>query len=127
MKISKDVPWRVKCKRMVEDLYSIFSFGSEDWSWTQKTLDRIKGWETKAIKSSISLQKMRHGLTITRELGEWPGKWVQMGLPFLYAVNAENVWRAMGCFCDDRSNAVVDSLKRVFKARNGGSPCKHHA
>ena len=58
---SKDVRCRVKCKRMVEHVYSVFFFffGSENWSWTKKTFNRIKGWETKAMKSSISLSKRK--------------------------------------------------------------------
>ena len=33
---SKDVPWRVKCRKMVEHVYSVFSSGSENWSRSQK-------------------------------------------------------------------------------------------
>ena len=46
---SKDVLWKIKGRRMVEQVYGVFSSGSEKWSWTQKTLKRIKGWETKAM------------------------------------------------------------------------------
>ena len=46
---SKDVPGRVTCRRMVEHVYSVFCFGIENRPWTQKTLDRIKGWETQAM------------------------------------------------------------------------------
>ena len=46
---SNDVPWRVKCRRMVEHVFCVFCFGSENLSWTQKTFDRIKEWETKAM------------------------------------------------------------------------------
>ena len=46
---SKDVPWRVKCRRMVEHVYSVFCLEVKNWSWTQKTLDRIRGSETKAM------------------------------------------------------------------------------
>ena len=73
---SKDVPWRVKCRRIVDHVYSVFCFGSENWSWSLTTLDRIKGWETKGDEFSNPLQKkkkMKHGLTITRELAELPG------------------------------------------------------
>ena len=31
---SKDVPWRIKCRRLVDHVYSVFSFGSEVWSLT---------------------------------------------------------------------------------------------
>ena len=41
---SKDVPWRIKCRRLVDHVYSVFSFGSEIWSLTIQTKDRIKRW-----------------------------------------------------------------------------------
>ena len=41
--------------------------------------------------------------------------WVKLGLPLLYEVIAESMWRSMGWVCDDRPNAVVDTLKHVFK------------
>ena len=31
---SNDVPWRIKCGRLVDHVYSVFSFGSENWSCT---------------------------------------------------------------------------------------------
>ena len=43
--------------------------------------------------------------------------WRKMGLPFLYEVIAESLWRTMGWVYDDRSNAV-DTLKLVFRWRN---------
>ena len=39
---SKDVPWRIRCRRLVDHVYSVFSFGSENWPWTIHALDRIK-------------------------------------------------------------------------------------
>ena len=51
---SKDVPRRERCRRMVEYVHSVFCFGSENGSWIQATLDRIKGWETKGDETSIS-------------------------------------------------------------------------
>ena len=47
---SKNVLSRVKCRRMVEHVCSVFCFGRENWFWNQAILDRIKGWETKATK-----------------------------------------------------------------------------
>ena len=46
---SKDVPWRMKCRR-VEQVYRVFWFDSEKWSWSRATLDRIKGLETKKLE-----------------------------------------------------------------------------
>ena len=44
---SKDVPWMIKCRTVVEEVYSMFCFGSESWSWSRATLDRMKGCWTK--------------------------------------------------------------------------------
>ena len=35
---SKDVPWKVKRQRVVDHVYAVFAFWSENWSWTQQTL-----------------------------------------------------------------------------------------
>ena len=45
----RNVPWRIKCKRMVDHVYSVFSLVSENWSWTIHTIDKIKRWETKMM------------------------------------------------------------------------------
>ena len=37
---SKYVPWRMKCQRLVDHVYAVFSFASETWSWTQQTLEK---------------------------------------------------------------------------------------
>ena len=52
---SKDVPWRVKCKRMVEQVYGVFCFESANWSWRQAILDRIKGWGNKGHEASVQI------------------------------------------------------------------------
>ena len=44
--------------------------------------------------------------------------WVHMRSPFLYEVIEESMWRAMGWVCDERTNAVIDSLKSVFRRRS---------
>ena len=62
---SKDKPWRFKCRRMVEHVYSVFSCGSDNW--TLKTSTESKGWETQAT--------MKHGLIVTREPAERPGRY----------------------------------------------------
>ena len=82
---SKDLPWRVKCQRPVDHVYAVFSSGSETWSWTQQTLAKIKGWETKAMTKLFRLKddKRRRGSNTRQEPALWPGKiWEQMGLPF---------------------------------------------
>ena len=55
---SKDVPWRVKCRRMVEQVCSVFCFGSENGCWSQAVVDRIKGRETKVVRTLLRMRKM---------------------------------------------------------------------
>ena len=44
--------------------------------------------------------------------------WIQMGLPFLFEIIVERMWRAMGWECNQRPNAVIDSMKQVFRWRS---------
>ena len=37
---SKDVPWKVKCQRLVDHVFVIFAFGNENWSWPQQTMEK---------------------------------------------------------------------------------------
>ena len=41
---SIDVPWRIQCFRIVDQVYSVFIFGSESWLWSQQALNRIEEW-----------------------------------------------------------------------------------
>ena len=118
---SKDVPSRIKCGRLVNHVYSVFSFGSEIWSLTIQTMDSTKRWETEIL---MRLFRFRRGKDET-----WVGYrtrcckaarkiWIQMGLSFLYDIIAESMWRAMGWVCAQRPNAVVASLKQVFRWRS---------
>ena len=53
-----------------------------------------------------------------------------MGLPFLYEVIAESMWRAMGWACDERSNVAINTPKKRFtdgEARDcTHTPCRAH-
>ena len=55
---NKDVPWNAKCRRMEEDVCSVFRFGSENLSSTQAILDRIEGWETRALSHLFRFKRM---------------------------------------------------------------------
>ena len=77
---SKDVLWRIICQRLVEHVHAVFSFGSETWSWTQQTLEKMKKVGNK------NNDEMTRG-----DVGGIPDKnqhimarkmWVQMKLPF---------------------------------------------
>ena len=47
-----------KCRRVVEQVFSVFRFGGGSWSWNRATLDRIKGWETNC-EVLIRIQKKK--------------------------------------------------------------------
>ena len=118
---SKDVPWRIKCRRLVDHVYSVFSFGSEAWSWTFQTMDRIKRWQTKMMMRLFRSKRGKDETWVeyhprcckaTRKI------WIQMGLPFRFETIAESMWRAMGWVCDQRPNAVTDFLKQANNWRS---------
>ena len=46
---SKNVSWKIKCQRLVDHVYAVFAVGSENWSLTIQTMEKIKGWETKTM------------------------------------------------------------------------------
>ena len=46
----KVVPWRIEMQKMVDQVYSVFCFGSENISWSTAILDRMNGWETKVMR-----------------------------------------------------------------------------
>ena len=68
---SKDVPWKVKCQRLVDHVYQVFTFGSENWSWTKQTLERIKGWEAKTMLHLFRFKKKKRGSTTIQERAVW--------------------------------------------------------
>ena len=98
------MPWRVNCRRMVEHVCSVFCIGSENWSWSQKTLDRIEGWETKAMRRSCRFKK-KEDETLTGSCqrtakGGWNDLDRDEAAPC--EVIAESMWRAMGWACDPK-------------------------
>ena len=56
---SKDVPWRIKCKRLVDHVNAVLSSGSETWSWTQQTLGKNKGWDTTKSTKLFRLKRQK--------------------------------------------------------------------
>ena len=63
---SKNIPWKIKCWRLVDHVFAVLSFGSENWTWTIKTIERIKEWETKTMLC-LPLQ-MRKRRNVCREV-----------------------------------------------------------
>ena len=90
---SKDTPWRIKCRRLVDHVYLVFSFGSETVSWTQQTLQKIIGWETKIMTKLSCLKRQKKETWVdyqTRTSIMARKSWVKMKLPFLHENIAES-------------------------------------
>ena len=118
---SKDVPWRIKCGRLVDHVYSVFSFGSELWSLSIQTMDRIKRWETKIMMRLFRFKRGKDETWVgyrTRCCKAARKIWIQMGLSVLYDIIAESMWRDMGWVCYQRPDTVVASLQQVFRWRS---------
>ena len=118
---SADVPWKVKCQRLVEHVYAVSAFGSENWSWTIQTLERIKGRETKTIPRLFRVRKHKEETWVefhTRTFHIARKIWVKMGPPFLHEKIAEGVWRAMGWVCDEQTECGDQLLIEVYKWRS---------
>ena len=112
---SKDVSWKVKCRRLDDHVYPVFAFGSENWSKTKLTLERIK--------TMLRLFRFkRHEETWlnyhTRTCNMARKIWIKMGLPFLFEKIAESMWRAIRWACDEKSNAVINPLKKIYRWRS---------
>ena len=93
---SKDVSWRIKCHRLVDHVYAVFSFGSETWLWTQQTLEKVQRWETKMMTKLFRLKRQKEETRVeyqTRTSIMARKIWVQMKLPFLCEQIAESMWR----------------------------------
>ena len=79
--------------------------------------DRIRGWETKAVNRLFRFEgeKDKTWFAYFTRTCRIPRKtWVKMVLLILSEVIAESTWRAMGWVCDERPNAVINTLKHVF-------------
>ena len=55
---SKGVPWGIKWRSMVDQVYSVFCFGSDNLSCSRGTLDKLKGWDTNYV-TPIQKQELK--------------------------------------------------------------------
>ena len=84
-------------------------------------MDKIKRWETKMMMSLFRFKTGNDKTWVgfqTRSCKDARKIWIQLGLPFLYKIIAESLRRAMGWVCDQKPNAMIDSLKQVFRWRS---------
>ena len=94
---SKGVPWKIECQRLVDHVYAVFAF-----------------WECSVSKDI----KKKRGSTTILERANWPERYGdRRACPFCLK-KAESMWRAMGWVCDEKSNAAIKSLKKVYKWRS---------
>ena len=113
---TKDIPWKIKCRRLVDHVLQSSPSKVRTGPGPKKTFERIKEWETKTMLRLFRFKKQKEKTWVdyyarTRRTAR--KIWVQIRLPFLYELIAESMWRAMGWVCDERSNAVNDTLKKV--------------
>ena len=101
-------------------MFPVFTFGSENWSWTQQTMAKIKGWETKTLISFLRVKRQKDETWVgyhKRTCNMARKTWVQMGLPFLCEIKLRKVcgvpWDG-----STKSNALFDSLKKVYQWRS---------
>ena len=82
---------------------SVFSFGCDNWSWSRKAMEKIKGSETKMMRKLFKF-RWKDDLTVTQYCRRTARMsktiWKKMELPFLF-------WRAVGWVCDQNPNAVL--------------------
>ena len=100
----------IKCRRVMDHVYSDFSFGRE--------MDRIKRWETKIMMRLFRFKREKDETRVefhTRGCNDTRKIWIQIRLPFLCEIIAEGMWRATGWACDQRPDAVIASLKQGFQ------------
>ena len=86
-------------------------------SLSHATLDRVKGWETQLMRRVFRFKEeneMRADY-YTRTERVARKIWTKMKLPFLSEVIADSLWGAMGWVCDQWPNAVINTLKQVFR------------
>ena len=79
-----------------------------------------KGWETKVMTKVFRLKKQKEETWVEHQTGMSimaRKVWENMKLPFLYENISESMWHAMGWLCDEKTNAVIDSLMEVNKWR----------
>ena len=106
---------------MVEHVYSVFVFWQVKIVLEQENPRQNQRIGIKGDVSSISFQKkkkMRRGQTFAQEQLGLPGKMGKHGVTLLSEVIAEAMWRGEGCDCDERPNAVINTLKQVLRWRS---------
>ena len=77
------VPWKIKCRRLVDHVHAVIPFGSENWSWTIQTFERIKGWETKTMLRFCRFKRQKEETWVdyyARTCKTARKTWIQIGL-----------------------------------------------
>ena len=90
---SKDVSWRERCRRMVEHVCDVLCLGNENWSGSRATMDRIRKWETKAMRRVFRFKK--------EEYETWANYCTRAAR--VAKKIAEGMWRAMGWVCNEKA------------------------
>ena len=86
-----------------------------------RTLEKIKGWETKTMIRSIPFERQTEetwvGYNTRRAMR--PGRYgYRLRFPFLHEKIAESIGEPWDGLCDGKVNTVTNSLKKVYKWRS---------
>ena len=115
---SKDVPWKIKCRRLVDHVDAVL--GVRIGLGPYRPLKGSRGGRLRqCCVFSASEDKEETWVDYYARTCKTARKtWIQMGLLCLYEVIAGSMWRAMGWVCDERPNAVINTLRNVHRWRS---------
>ena len=87
-----------KCRRMVNQVYSVFCFGSEHCSWWRAILDRSEGSKTKAVRRLFRFKRKEDELLKEDRMRSARAVriiWKKMKFLLVSEMINESTWRAM--------------------------------
>ena len=112
---SKDVPWKVKYQRLVDHVYAVFACGSENWSWTIQTSERIKGWETKTMLRLFRSKRHKEETWVAI----WPGRYgYRWACPSCMKELQKVCGEPWDGYETKKSNAVIDTVGKICRWRS---------
>ena len=87
-------------------------------SSSQAILDRIEGWETRAMSRLFRFKRMEDETLAGYCTRAARTIWTKTNTSFLSETTPESIWRAMGWTCDPKPNAVLTTLRHAFAWRS---------
>ena len=92
-----DVPWKVMCLRLMDQVHAVFMFRSEDWSWISQTME-----ETKTMTRLSSLKRHKDETWVRPNQNmQYEQKDVGADGTVFGEKISESMWRVMGRNSDE--------------------------